>query len=112
MDMLRTKHISIYQSHNYVVGLINYFLETIERKYHSIFNKNNRVNHKETSESELDRRAHFVSYRIDNAEKIVSELRKRGIVVDSRGCFLRIGFALYHDTRDVDKLVKAIREIN
>ena len=36
---------------------------------------------------------------------------EQGIVTDVRGDVLRIGFGLYHDARDVDRLVGVLRDL-
>lgn len=109
MDMFRERSVSVHRTHFYVVDLIDYFLTKLECEDHPLFNKDNRVNHKDTV---LNRRAHFISYRMDNPEAVAGELRKRGVVVDWRGEFLRIGFGLYHNEEDADKLIDVIKEIS
>jgi selenocysteine lyase/cysteine desulfurase len=56
----------------------------------------------------------FLSYKQKcdgQAEEFVSELRKRNILVDARGPFVRIGFGIYHDLKDVKKLIETIQEM-
>lgn len=58
---------------------------------------------------------HFLTFEIDpssgqTAETLVSNLESRGIIVDRRGTRVRFGFGAYHDTRDVDRLVKVLGE--
>ena len=109
MDMFHAYGIDLLTVHHYVINLIDHFLKTLERVSNPLFNKDNQVNHKDI---DLCRRAHFVSYRMDDPQGIAVELKKKGFVVDWRENFLRIGFGLYHDEQDVDRLVDAIRVIS
>lgn len=51
--------------------------------------------------------ARFLAYRRDGATKIGQCLRAQGIEVDARGELLRIGFSIYHDLEDVERLITA-----
>ncbi|MBA3895893.1 MAG: aminotransferase class V-fold PLP-dependent enzyme [Sphingomonadaceae bacterium] len=54
----------------------------------------------------LGDRAHarFLAFRSSHAPTIHAALAARGVVTDVRGDVLRIGFGLYHDAADVDRL--------
>jgi selenocysteine lyase/cysteine desulfurase len=56
-------------------------------------------------------RGRFLSFRTEDAGTIDRELAKRNVVVDHRHDRLRIGFGVYHDENDVDRLVAALKEI-
>jgi kynureninase len=53
----------------------------------------------------------FLTFRTQDAARIDDELAQRNIIVDHRGDRLRIGFGIYHDERDVDRLADALRMI-
>jgi selenocysteine lyase/cysteine desulfurase len=48
--------------------------------------------------------ARFLAYRGPNAQTIHSELESQNIITDVRGDVLRIGFGLYHDSGEVERL--------
>lgn len=58
----------------------------------------------------LDGPAHarFLAYRGDGAQALCDALATQHIVTDVRGDVIRIGFGLYHDAADVDRLVSSI----
>lgn len=51
--------------------------------------------------------ARFLAYRGNRAEAIRASLAARGIDVDVRNHLLRIGFSIYHDEDDVQRLIAA-----
>jgi selenocysteine lyase/cysteine desulfurase len=53
-------------------------------------------------------RGHFLTFESERASAIHDRLREAGVVTDYRGNRLRIGFALYHDSSDVDELCRRI----
>jgi kynureninase len=53
----------------------------------------------------------FLTLRTAEAARIDDELAANGIMVDHRGDRLRIGFGIYQDLGDVDRLVKALAAI-
>lgn len=58
--------------------------------------------------------ARFLAYigkEQGSADRLVQQLREHEVVVDARNNVLRIGFGLYQDTADVDRLVSIIRKI-
>jgi selenocysteine lyase/cysteine desulfurase len=57
------------------------------------------------------RRGNFLTYRSDDAAGIYQTLHDRGVITDYRGDRLRIGFGIYHDESDVDRLLAHLDEI-
>jgi kynureninase len=53
----------------------------------------------------------FLTFRTPDAERIAKELARDEIIVDSRGDRLRIGFGIYQDQDDIDRLVAGLRRI-
>lgn len=58
-----------------------------------------------------DPRARFLAFRSPHAPRWKAELEAQDIITDVRGDVLRIGFGLYHDARDVDRLLAALRDL-
>ncbi len=52
--------------------------------------------------------ARFVALRTPHAQRWKAELEVEDVITDVRGDVLRIGFGLYQDARDVDRLVEAL----
>lgn len=57
------------------------------------------------------RRGRFLTFRTAEAPRLDRELASRNIIVDHRADRLRIGFGVYQDERDVDRLVTALQQI-
>jgi len=49
--------------------------------------------------------ARFLAFRSPKAQPWYSELKGQNCITDVRGDVLRIGFGIYHDESDVDRLV-------
>lgn len=58
-----------------------------------------------------DPRARFLALRSPNAPAWKAALMEQDIITDVRGDVLRIGFGLYHDQRDVERLVGTLRDL-
>jgi selenocysteine lyase/cysteine desulfurase len=58
----------------------------------------------------LDGRPHarFLAFRTPHAQRWYSDLKARNIITDVRGDVLRIGFGIYQDESDVDRLVASL----
>ncbi len=55
--------------------------------------------------------ARYLAYKGEKAPLLHAALTDHNIVTDVRGDVLRIGFAIYHDTSDVDHLIGLIRKV-
>ncbi|WP_337658701.1 kynureninase/PvdN C-terminal domain-containing protein [Sphingorhabdus sp. Alg231-15] len=53
--------------------------------------------------------ARFLAFQSANAARLHQALAERKVVTDVRGDVLRIGFGLYHDIEDVDRLSEILR---
>jgi kynureninase len=51
------------------------------------------------------RRGRFLTFRAPEAQKIEAHLTARSIMLDRRGDRLRLGFGIYQDAEDVDRLI-------
>jgi len=56
-------------------------------------------------------RGNVLTFRTDEAGTIYHKLHDQNVIVDYRGDRLRIGFGIYHDPADVERLVKAFSAI-
>jgi selenocysteine lyase/cysteine desulfurase len=61
----------------------------------------------------LDGNAHarFLAFRSPNAQRWYEELKSRNCITDVRGDVLRIGFAIYQDEDDVERLMALLRAL-
>lgn len=61
----------------------------------------------------LDGNAHgrFLAFRTSRAQGWYEQLKAKNCITDVRGDVLRIGFAIYHDRADVERLVGLIGEL-
>ena len=61
----------------------------------------------------LDDRPHarFLAFRSDQAQRWYAELKAKNCITDVRGDVLRIGFGLYQDEEDVDRLAGLLGEL-
>jgi selenocysteine lyase/cysteine desulfurase len=55
--------------------------------------------------------ARFLAYRGPSAPVLHAALEARNVITDVRGDVLRIGFGIYQDAQDVDRLVDILRSI-
>ncbi len=61
--------------------------------------------------SEEHTRGNFLTYQSDRAADLYEALHARNVITDHRGDRVRIGFGVYHDEADVDRLVTILGEI-
>jgi selenocysteine lyase/cysteine desulfurase len=61
----------------------------------------------------LESRTHarFLAFRTPHAQRWYSDLKARNCITDVRGDVLRIGFGIYQDEGDVDRLVELVGEL-
>ena len=57
------------------------------------------------------RRGSFLTFRTGHAGDLYRRLHEQGVVTDYRRDRLRIGFGVYHDQADVDRLVRVLAEL-
>ncbi|MFQ5776241.1 MAG: aminotransferase class V-fold PLP-dependent enzyme [Kiloniellaceae bacterium] len=55
-------------------------------------------------------RGHFLTFRTREAERIHRSLLDRNVITDYRGDRLRLGFGLYHDEEDVERLSRVLQQ--
>jgi selenocysteine lyase/cysteine desulfurase len=56
-------------------------------------------------------RGNFLTFRTPEAEKLYSSLHDRNVITDYRGDRLRIGFGVYQDEGDVDRLLEILADV-
>jgi selenocysteine lyase/cysteine desulfurase len=61
----------------------------------------------------LDGRQHarFLAFRSQSAQRWYAQLKERNVITDVRGDVLRIGFGIYQDEDDVERLVAMLGEL-
>jgi selenocysteine lyase/cysteine desulfurase len=59
-----------------------------------------------------DQHARFLAFRTSNAQRWHGEIEAENCITDVRGDVLRIGFAIYHDESDVDRLIGLLGELH
>jgi len=55
--------------------------------------------------------ARFLAFRSPDAQRWYAQLKERNVITDVRGDVLRIGFGIYQDEEDVDRLVGHLGEL-
>lgn len=103
---LRRNNISVEMTRRHVLDLQSHFLDGLSRRGSRIFNRENL-----TTPLDSERRGNFLSFDLKSshgASAIERYLTDRGVMVDSRGPLLRIGFGMYQDHNDVDALLEII----
>ena len=58
-----------------------------------------------------DPHARFLAFRHPEAQHWYEQLKRRNVITDVRGDVLRIGFGIYQDEADVDRLVEHLGEL-
>jgi selenocysteine lyase/cysteine desulfurase len=56
--------------------------------------------------------ARFLALRSPDAQRWYEDLKAKKCITDVRGDVLRIGFAIYHDEADVERLVRLLGELS
>lgn len=56
-------------------------------------------------------RGNFMTFRTGHAGDIYRDLHSRGVITDYRGDRLRIGFGIYHNEDDVDRLLSELSKV-
>ena len=56
-------------------------------------------------------RGNFLAFEHADANGWYRRLHDAGIVTDVRGTRLRVGFGLYHNAEDVDRLIARLRKL-
>jgi selenocysteine lyase/cysteine desulfurase len=56
--------------------------------------------------------ARFLAFRTANAQRWYAELKARNCIIDVRGDVLRIGFGIYQDEADVERLAKLLATLS
>ena len=56
-------------------------------------------------------RGNFLTFRTSRASELFQALHDREVITDYRGDRLRVGFGVYHDDQDVDRLIQELSSI-
>jgi kynureninase len=104
MDWLDGAGLDVKTMDDYCLDLQKYFVRRLDAA-------SARLSARDLIVHDLKACGRFLTLRTADASRIDSELRARKIIVDHRGDRLRVGFGIYQDERDVDRLVDALRAI-
>jgi len=102
LALLEREGISVEDIHNHVRSLQRRFLDAIGSRRHSVVPIDKLIC------SDLDRHAHFLTFRFAKAAEVNQVLCDKGVVTDVRADCLRFGFGLYHTSADIDRLASII----
>lgn len=104
MDWLDAAGGDVKSMHDHCLALQRSFLKKLEAAKTSL-------SARELIVPDESRRGRFLAFRSAEAERLDRELAARNVIVDHRGQNLRIGFGVYHDNADVDRLVETLQAI-
>ena len=93
--------------HAHARALQQYFVSGLENRIIGPFDENALV--VPVGEDAI---GNFLTFRNPEAERWQGVLRDRGVIVDSRGDRLRVGFGLYQTEDDVDTLLQRINQLD
>ena len=104
MDWLDGLGLDVAALHEQCLGLQRHFLDALAAANTCLKPVNLMI-------ADERRRGRFLTFRSSQAARLDRELANRNIVVDHRGDRLRVGFGIYQDEADVERLVAALQEI-
>jgi selenocysteine lyase/cysteine desulfurase len=104
MDWLAGVGLDVAAMHDHCLALQRRFLDAIAASKTSLQPINLVI-------ADEQRRGRFLTFRTGEASRLDRALASCNIIVDHRGDRLRIGFGIYQDEADVDRLVSALQEI-
>lgn len=90
--------------HRHVRGLQGRFLERLRAGRAGRLTPADLIPPAGPGEPAAGERGHFLTFRRPDAGALRHRLEERGVIVDHRDDRLRIGFGVYHDEGDVDRL--------
>jgi len=106
MDWLAEIGVSVADIHAHVHGLQRDFIERLARPRLKTLHPHQLV----LPVAETNR-GNFLTFRTVEAGALHRRLLDAGIVTDYRGDRLRIGFGLYHDPADIERLCQRLRDL-
>ncbi len=92
--------------HAHVIALQGIFLQGMQGQPIEIFDPARLV----VPPGEMSR-GNFLTFDHPGAASWQARLKKKNIVVDVRGSRLRVGFGLYHNAADVERLLRRLRDV-
>ena len=103
--MLRANDLSTSRISEHVAGLQRQLLQSLERTRLTGADLLNPLNGDAAH-------ARFLAFRSPDAQRWYSELKSRNCITDVRGDVLRIGFGIYQDEADVDRLLSLLGSLS
>lgn len=99
LELFMADGVSVSAIHKHVQQLQQVFLTKLDQLQHRWLNRDNLL------VTDITCHGHFLTFRGPDAESVAAlsaYLKNRHIETDYRGDRLRFGFAMYHDTADID----------
>ena len=104
MDWLRSTGTTIEDVHRHAGLLQERFLEGLQRERVTALPMSALVPPRGVP------RGNFVTFDLDDAERVHQRVKEAGVYVDRRDRRIRFGFGVYHDAAAVDRLLQVLRE--
>ena len=104
MDWLDALAVDVAAMHDHCVGLQRDFMDKLAAGTAVLRPRDLMI-------ADEHRRGRFLTFKTNEAARINDALAARDIIVDHRADRLRIGFGIYQDEADIDRLVAALRDI-
>lgn len=96
--------VSLKEVSAHVKNLQEFFLEALRKQNRYMFQREDVLMHS------LERQGSFLTFRVVKAKLFSERLLQKDVIVDFRGRNLRIGFGVYHDEDDVERLLAKLAE--
>jgi selenocysteine lyase/cysteine desulfurase len=106
LDWMATHDLDAATIHAHVMALQEILLSDISERPVGLFDPEHLV----VPAQEMSR-GNFLTFDPPDAAQWKARLKARNIVVDVRDSRLRVGFGLYHNADDVERLLRRLREL-
>ncbi|MNL08076.1 Kynureninase [compost metagenome] len=105
LEVFQKENLSVPAIHSWIQKNQKLFLTELAKRQHALLHKDSLIC------EDLDQHGHFLTFEmpsVEETQKMVKDLKSRGVLVDSRGTRLRFGFGLYHTPENIKKVVSLI----
>lgn len=106
MNWMNSIDLTVEKIHEFVMSNQTYFLNSIEKIDHSVFNKKNIITPIQTNY-----RGHFLTFKTEESGNLHNKLKSVGVLTDFRNDRLRFGFGLYQEKSDIDELMERLKKV-
>lgn len=105
LEAFKKENLTVAIIHAWVLQNQKLFLTELAKRQHALLHKDSLIC------EDLGNHGHFLTFEmpsVEETQKMVKDLKSRGVLVDSRGTRLRFGFGLYHTLENIKKVVSLI----